>query len=197
MVKQIIDFETGEVLNTKTWDILCEQGRIAAIHIDEGRWSLGELALMVGKSYGDDALGEFAREVNVPKKRMTQYRTVCNFWCPAWEKSTRVDFLEERETITYTHMRDAMRFKDLKRALAWLGEVAANGWTTDQAAFVLSERLGVVKSEPAPKLLDTTVHFCKKLTSTQIVIELHPEAAALLIGTRGAPLRMVVWEAEG
>lgn len=195
MVEQI-DLETGEVLKQVEWELLCEQGRIAASNMDEGRWLLGELALMVDKQYGDDAIGEFAKDINVPKKRIAQYRTVYKFWSPAWEKSKRLDFLGERPNLSYTHYLNALRLKDLDEALKWIDEASSNGWTTDEAAHHLAERLGKAPIAP-PKILETVIHIINQLKPTQIVIDVHPEAAALLIAAKEKPLRIAVWEAEG
>lgn len=163
------------------WDVLCEQGRIAASNMDEGRWTLGELASCVEKTYREDRIGDFAKEVNVPKKRVAQYRAVYKFWSPAWEKSKRLDFLETRPNLSYTHYLTALRLKEFEAALTWIDTVSENGWTTDEAAYHLAERLG--KPVKAETLMHSTVLILGAPQSSQscvLQIEVYLDEQAAL-----------------
>jgi hypothetical protein len=184
------------------WEALCDAARQAAEHMDEGRWVIGEYSHRVEKRYGTDAIGEFAKQVGISKGRVKQYRTVFRFWSPVWEeKDGRLAFLAERPNVTYTHYLDAMRLKDVDKALEWVDKVAENGWTTDEAAYYLSKRLG--KGDPPEKLLECNITVCGYYMDTerrrpildQVVIMLNPEAAKLLTETEGEPLQIVVRKA--
>lgn len=117
---------------------ICEQGRIAAQHMDKGRWIIGDLACLVETSYAGHDIDDFAREVNIGKASAKAYRTVCRFYEPA----RRVDYLADNPRITYTHMRHAMRLETPDAAYTFLDECSSEGYTTDQAAYHLSKRLG-------------------------------------------------------
>ncbi len=135
---------------------LCERGRLAAENMDKGRWTIGDLACDVEKQYGASLIDDFAREVNVGKASVKAYRTVCRFYEPAM----RVAFLEANPRITYTHMRHAMRLETEDAAYTFLDECASQGYTTDEAAYHLSKRLGsgVISSCKASGTLKPLVH---------------------------------------
>lgn len=142
---------TGELSNEaptpKDWESVCEVGRQAAESIDTGRWTIGELAQKISKVYGDDLVGRFAREINVGKRRVYQYGAVYGFY----EICTPVQFLADHPTLTYSHMREAIRMWDksketpeqgLQKALEMLDEAAANTYTIDEMSKVITQRLG-------------------------------------------------------
>jgi len=134
------------------WDVVCETGRLAAAQLDEGRWILGDLALLVDKQYGEDKMGDFARECQVPKKRIYEYRQVCSYW----EMSVRAD-LWEMPTVTYSLMRLAMRLDSIDDARRFVERTASKGYTIDKAGYVMGRLLGLAgKRERRPKkLVDT------------------------------------------
>lgn len=120
------------------WDVLCEAGRLAAQQIDEGRWIIGDSALLVEKHYGEDRIADYARECNLPKKRVQEYRTVCAHY----EKSVRADYLRDHPNITYSHLRAAMRYEDDITAWEMLDKASLNTWTVDQFQHEIAEELG-------------------------------------------------------
>lgn len=120
------------------WQVVCEAGRLAAQQLDDGRWILGDLALLVDKEYGEDKMGDFARECNVPKKRIYEYRQVCGFW----EKSVRAD-IWEIPTVSYSLMRLAMRLENIDAARAFVERCASRFPTIDKAYVVMGRLLGL------------------------------------------------------
>lgn len=131
------------------YQTLCEKGRLAAGTMDTGRWIVGDLACLVVSRYKEHNLDDFAREINVQKASVYQYRQVCAFY----EPSTRVEFLETNSRITYTHMRIAMALKSLDRAYDFLQEASANGYTTDEAAHHIGEIVGNGGNKPVKAVL--------------------------------------------
>lgn len=136
------------------FESLCSEGMDAAADIDKGRWRLGDLACQVKTEYGRDMIGKFASRINVPKARVAEYRRVATFYPEKLRGQLFDDYPDG--LITYTHMRDAMRFKELDKALAFIEECAVNTYTTDHAAVEIQKRLG--RPVPPPKLLDGLAH---------------------------------------
>jgi hypothetical protein len=136
------------------WEDLCSAGAEAREKLDSWRWYVGDLANRVVTLFpskdGDDerTLAEFAKDINMKKKSVYQYRQVAAFY----PVSTRVEF----DNLTYTHYRDAMRLKDINRALEWLEECSRKSYTTDEAAFQLSEQLGTNDADKT-KIFDKVV----------------------------------------
>jgi hypothetical protein len=131
------------------WDVVCETGRLAASQLDEGRWILGDLALLVDKQYGEDKMGDFAKECQVPKKRIYEYRQVCGYW----GSSVRAD-LWELPTVTYSLMRLAMRLENVDEARRFVERTASKGYTVDKAHYVMGRLLGLAgKRKRRPKKL--------------------------------------------
>lgn len=140
----MIAAEASVEQNVTDWDALCEVGRLAAQQIDEGRWIVGDTALLVETHYGEDWIAEYARECNLAKKRVQEYRTVCSFY----EKSARADFLQDNPNITYSHLRAAMRMNDPEIAYMMLDVAAHNNWTVDQFGMEISKNLGNSTNKP-------------------------------------------------
>jgi hypothetical protein len=116
--------------------------------LDGRKWSLGDLARLLGKRYGKDIIGTFAAEINMEKARLAEYRRTCAFWL----KDDREALLMECRLLTYTHLRDAMRLKDLNDARAFLLRANDNEWNVEQARIELDKLLG--KPVPPLTLLD-------------------------------------------
>ncbi len=171
----VIEPTTGERTDASSWDILCEAGRAAQQNMDEARWIIGDLALLVKKQYREDRLRDFANEINVEKSRVKEYRTVCRFY----EKAARASFLADRPNLTYSHLRDAMRFGSADRAYAFLEEVTTHTWTVDNARIELAKRLG--KPVPSLRILDDAA--CRIVApqgQRQIIFEFNEDVAKVL-----------------
>ena len=130
------------------YEQLCELGRKARRRIDSGRWFLGDLALEVVNRFGETTLEDFAKQTNTARQSMYAYRQVAAFY----PRSRRVEFIRTTSNVTYTHFRHAMRLGDEDTAYGFLEEVAANNWTTDEAAYRLIERLTGVTPAPSESL---------------------------------------------
>lgn len=139
-------------MNTATleasWQLICDTGREAAENIDKGRWLIGDLANAVETHYGEANIAQFAIQIGVEKKRVEEYRTVCDFW----KNPHRQEILDLYPMIKYSHMRDAMRLKSLPKALTFLEDCAANAYTVEQARIELCRLLG--KPIPPVKLVE-------------------------------------------
>lgn len=133
------------------WEMVISAGIDASDKGDEARWMIGDLALLVKKSYGDDAIGKFAKDIHAPVKRVEEYRTVCAFWDR--QKSARADFLAELKNVYYSHYREALRLGDYDKAVQFIEDCALNDWTYEAARLEVNKRLG--KPEPSAKILDT------------------------------------------
>lgn len=120
-----------------TWDELCERGRLITSKEENYRWRLGDLAKHIDKTYRDKGLEDFAREIGKAKSSVYQYAAVSRMFPQIIRRRIQKDC----PTLTYTYFRDAKRLKDRKLAVAWLYEVADSGWTADEAARKLTERL--------------------------------------------------------
>jgi len=134
-----------------SYEELCDMGRAAAGSLDLGRFLIGDITLTIQTNYGENTLSEFAKAINVPVTRVREYRTVSKFW----NIQQRQKILTDNPTLTYSHLRSAMRLKDLDRAISFLDECGMNAYTVEQANVVLVERLG--KKKPARMLFDYEV----------------------------------------
>lgn len=130
------------------WEVLVNAGIQAQEFLDTGRWTIGDLAGLVDKQYGQNTIGTFAKAINVEVERVREYRTVAAFWEIPHRQKIRADY----PTITYSHMREAMRLKSVEAAEAFIEECAGEGWTVEEARLKLRERLG--KPLPPRKLVD-------------------------------------------
>lgn len=106
------------------------------------RFLLGDLALLVRKSYGRNRMATFATAANIARSTMAQYKSVSQFY----PEDVRSTF----ENLAYSQFRDAMRLKE--NALDFLDEVSANQWTIEQTKIEVKKRVGI--PTPPLKLLD-------------------------------------------
>lgn len=116
------------------WETICEAGRRCAESLDSGRWALGDIALTVQKRYGENAIQKFALDINVKVGRVQEYRTVSAFY----QNPARAEFLTNRPSLTYSHLRAAMKFEDMEEAFDFLERAAAEGWTVSQTEREIS-----------------------------------------------------------
>lgn len=175
------------------WEVLIQAGLEAQNNMDRGRWRIGDMALLVEKRYGDDALAKYATSIRVPVSRARQYRAVCRFWDR--QNSKRLEFWEYLPNVTYTHFLYAMRLKDVNVAAEFLRECSDNDWTSDQAYLEISRRLG--KPTPPKKLIDTEVPI--RTWGKQVVsFTLSPDQMLKLLDSfRGKrKVRLVIHEVE-
>jgi hypothetical protein len=137
--KAIRDFEA------ETFEELCAEGVMAREEGDNSRWSLGDIAMKVAKSYGFDAVGEWAKEVKIARKTAYEYRRMAAYY----EKSARADF----PNLAYSHFRAAKSLGDIEKSIALLTLAAKEDWSVEQIeAFIIPAKEGEEGDESDPKL---------------------------------------------
>lgn len=173
----------------EAWESICELGAAAEAEMDERRWIQGDLSELIGMSYSDDLIGEFAKRCKVAKKTMYERRQVSAFYT----KSARADF----SSLGYSIFRQGLKLKTLTRALRWLMICDARGYTVDQAAY----RLKIIMRKAHPdtvKLVDTETVIAD-FDRCKVGFTLTPDQFARLIHSydNKKPVRlMIVGEPE-
>lgn len=168
------------MIKERTFEELCDKGRTAMDSLDDGRWTLGELALQIETQYNEHTIDEFAKQVGAEKSRVYEYRKVYGFYSNFLPVQK---FREENMMLRYSHYRDAMRLKTADSVLDWLSEVNDNGYTVEEARVKLCERLG--KPVPPMKLIDD---------SGPLPVVLARVASAL--GATDRQVRIVIYEVQ-
>lgn len=123
---------------TRSYEEICDHSRKVVGEIDQRRWVVGDDALEIETAYGHHTMDDFARDIGMNKSTIKGWKRVAEFY----DKSIRRNLLEAFPNLTYTYFKDAIRAGDLKAALDWLEKVSAEGWTADQAAHEMTERIG-------------------------------------------------------
>ena len=106
------------------------------------RFLLGDLALLVRKSYGRNRMAAFATAAGIARSTMSQYKSVSQHY----PEEVRYVY----PNIGYAIYRAAMRLKE--DSLVFLAEASNNGYTVEEAQIRIQERLG--KQAPPMMLLD-------------------------------------------
>jgi hypothetical protein len=159
----IIDFDFDTLLTridemideqVDIWELICEAGADQEARADKRRWNQCDLASRVEKQYGEDAIGRWAVQSNIPKRRAAEYRTVGMFYGVSKEqRSLREDFLaqDRHVTITYTHCRYATGTHDLAKAYKALDIAAKHTWSSDQLLYFITRWKHLIELETHPK----------------------------------------------
>lgn len=135
MNKQAVKSET---VQERSYEELCDHSRQLVGEIDERRWLVGDDACEVETHYGEHTLQSFARDIGMNKSTLAGWKRVAEFY----PDFIRRKLLEAFPNLTYTYYKDALRWEDVDQAVKWLEEVSGEGWSADQAAHELTERLG-------------------------------------------------------
>lgn len=107
---------------SRSWEELVAEGRRLVQEETDLKWSLGDLALRVTKSYGDDSLGKWANAIGIGLSSAQEYRRVAS----AWEKSTRVEnvawsvhreFASRDDRVELIESRDNWTYREAVRAV--------------------------------------------------------------------------------
>lgn len=130
-----------------SYEACCDNCREAVLEMDSRRWLIGDTASVIKTRYSEHTIEDFAREIGINKSTAYQYCKVAEFY----EPSLRRRLLEDMPNITYTYLRDAMRLEDVDLAVEWLERCSTEGWSVDQAAHQLAEKLGGNKSNMGTK----------------------------------------------
>lgn len=125
----------------------CVSAGVAVTEDEEAQlWKHARIASIIGKRYGHDFVGEYAKAVKRRKRTIYERRQVYDFY----PESARRALLEDT-ALVYSHLRTAMRYglklhdeieDALGTALEFLNEVIANDWTVDEADHKRGERTG-------------------------------------------------------
>jgi hypothetical protein len=98
-------------------------GQDAVREGDLRRIVIGRLASCIERRYNEQNVKRFADEINCGVKAVRQYQNIVEFY--GWQ--TCVELLDEL-SLSYSHLRAAMRLDDREQALALLEEAANAGW---------------------------------------------------------------------
>lgn len=129
----------------QTYEEICDHSREVVGEIDERRWIVGDDALLIDTKYGEHTMDDFARDIGMNKSTVKGWKRVCEFY----PKSIRGNLFEGYPNLTYSHMKDALRLKDLDEALVWLEQVSSEGWGPDKASHELTLKLGEKPQAPS------------------------------------------------
>jgi len=125
------------------WEMTVNAGIEAMQSLDDRKWQVGDLALKIVNFYGgraprgSDLIGDYALAIHADPARVREYLTVARFWTPDHR-----DEMLALPTLTYTHLRDAMRFGDMASAKDFLYRCADACWTVLEARLRIAEALG-------------------------------------------------------
>jgi hypothetical protein len=147
--KAILTLEEASKQGEDIWDTAANLGAMINKSLDRKQFTLGDLACLVAKRYGQDTLGDFATSIGVRKKRLQEYRTVCR----TFEKSARADILSQCPQLSYSHLRlAAHKFDTLDDSMAFLNACADSNWSVEKAELKAKEMAG--QPLPPQKFID-------------------------------------------
>jgi hypothetical protein len=121
-----------------TYEMFCDNCRQSINEMDRLRWLVGDTALTIETLYGEHTMQDFSRDIGQNQSTVKGWKRVSRFY----PESIRRNLLESNPNLTYTYYRDSLRLENFDAACEWLAEVSANGYTADEAAHKLTERLG-------------------------------------------------------
>lgn len=133
-----------------SYEACCDRCRDLNEQIDLRRWEIGDYALLVETKYGSHTMDDFSRDIGQNKSTVNGWKRVSAFY----PKKIRADLFEAHPNLTYTFFKDALRLEALDEALMWLDEVSKEGWSADQAARELTEKLGRHTTESIPGMIE-------------------------------------------
>lgn len=114
----VVDFVQNKLYGAGFEDI-CEMGREAMDMRKISSIIIGQLAVEVESRYGEDSLGEFAKEIGLRKSTVSQYRWVAK----AFPGMTAYN------GISYTHYRLAA---GTDKPQEWINKAIENNWNSAQ-----------------------------------------------------------------
>lgn len=126
----------------------CVSAGVQATESEETQlWAHARIASILGKRYGDNLIGTYAKAVKRRKRTIYERRQVWDFY----PDSARGALLEDT-ALVYSHLRRAMRLglklhndnknEALATALDFLSEVISSDWTVDEADRIGGKRAG-------------------------------------------------------
>lgn len=146
-------FDELDSTHGDTYDLVVNAGIAARENLDNGRYIIGDLAVHLRKQYGEDTVGRFAEAINCRTASVREYRRICAFW----SRPVRRELFEEMPSISYSILRDSIRFKDTGKALDFLRKCADNDWKCERAHIEANKLLGDTGTPEMYKVLDTVM----------------------------------------
>lgn len=135
-----------------SYEELCNNCRDAVEEMDRLRWLVGDTALAIETYYGEHTAESFARDIGQNQSTVRNWKRVAKFY----DEVFRAEQIALNQNLTYTYFRDALRLGDDKRLVSdWLAEVSSSGWSADEAARKLTERLGHKTIESAEGVIQS------------------------------------------
>lgn len=111
----------------RTWEEILSDGLVAREDRDGSQWKLGDLAIEVAKSYGEDTIGKYAGEIGIVKKTLMNYRTVS----ARFTNEVRTKYRK----LSYSHFAALV---PLESPEAWLEKADDNDWSIEMMKRELS-----------------------------------------------------------
>jgi hypothetical protein len=139
MVSVVIEI-VEQVKQKLSWEEAIVSGQEARLSEDSGRWTLGDLAGEVEKTYGEDSVGKYAYAVGVAKKTLMGYRSVAKRFIP--------EIRERYKKLSFSHFKT---IASLEKPEAWLEKADDNDWSVEKLSIEVSKAYEGLKE---PKLED-------------------------------------------
>lgn len=146
MEREVIQQHDRDVIALeKIYDL----GVTARKDADRGRFTIGDLGLLITTHYRGHDIEDFAKHIGVGFKSIYEYMGVCEYY----ELLARTEFLDAHPNVTYSHLRQAKRMKDIDLSYGVLEQANDEQWTVDQTIRKVTEIIG--KPVPPTKRIDS------------------------------------------
>lgn len=132
--QQYVPDENVEVQEKRDWEELVSSGLHARESKDKSQWVIGDLAMEVEVSYGDDSLDKYAKDVGIGKETLKRYRTVSRAFPP----TDRLYMLSHRHHMVVTAL-------DPIERMSLLNDALENNWSVEALIIEMKTRQGVWK----------------------------------------------------
>jgi hypothetical protein len=160
-----------------TYDLAVNAGIAARESLDQGRYVVGDIAVHLGKRYGDDVVGRFAEAINCRTASVREYRRVCRYW----SRPARAELFDEMPGLSYSMIRTSTRFKDPAQALDFLRLCVDSDWKCERAHEEANKLLGKETQEMF-KVLDMTLSGAALEALRLNVSDINPAGKYRLVG---------------
>lgn len=132
-----------QIIETGDYDEAINLAKQVQENMDRGRWIIGDLALSMDKQYGKDVIGEFAKDIQLSKARVQDYRTMSQYYSHEWRA-----YIDEHFAFNWSILRIAKRFKEIESSIDFLHRCSQEDvLTVDGCAHLAKELLGVQTKE--------------------------------------------------
>ncbi len=151
-------YEERRTAGQLSYEELCDHSRSKVTDIDTKRWEVGDDACAMETKYGEATLASMARDIGMNKTTLASWKRVADYY----PDNLRRRLLDDLENLSYSHYKDAVRWKDVTASVQWLEKCSAEGWSPDQASYKLTELLDERKEEEGGE--KTTSHIPGTIT---------------------------------